>query len=213
MTCRHFPNTAFWSVSVLSYTQAIAQQKEDDKVPPKLLLLLARPLTMGSSHCQRHEVNHSTLIAFATSVLFDGLGLFETLHELFVTTTSGTGSCVLDFIHSHASSPIPRNSICLTSADRFIDMLKLTPPFPQYEPDVCVQHPLVPSSFPPIISCLSFCIYRGGFMPSRWRILRNGSSAHIVVTFNNRVNISSFPNAEGLENKNLGILDRRLAIE
>ncbi|KAK0103523.1 hypothetical protein ONS95_005544 [Cadophora gregata] len=63
-------------------------------------------------------------------------------------------------------------------------------------------------------------VYGGGFatgamdvkyqIPSKW-IER--SQVHIVVTFNYRINIFGYPNAAGLEEQNLGILDQRLAIE
>ncbi|KAI1075970.1 alpha/beta-hydrolase [Whalleya microplaca] len=39
------------------------------------------------------------------------------------------------------------------------------------------------------------------------------SQKHIMVTLNYRVNIFGFPNAAGLEDQNLGILDQRLALE
>ncbi|KAI0005743.1 alpha/beta-hydrolase [Xylariaceae sp. FL0662B] len=39
------------------------------------------------------------------------------------------------------------------------------------------------------------------------------SQKHIMVTMNYRVNIFGFPNAPGLEDQNLGILDQRLALE
>ncbi|KAI1136457.1 alpha/beta-hydrolase [Hypoxylon sp. FL0543] len=41
----------------------------------------------------------------------------------------------------------------------------------------------------------------------------NRSQQHIMVTMNYRVNIFGFPNAVGLEDQNLGILDQRLALE
>ncbi|RAK80879.1 carboxylesterase [Aspergillus fijiensis CBS 313.89] len=39
------------------------------------------------------------------------------------------------------------------------------------------------------------------------------TQAHIVVIMNYRVNVFGFPNAEGLENQNAGLLDQRLAVE
>ncbi|EHA18641.1 hypothetical protein CBS76997_1524 [Aspergillus niger] len=39
------------------------------------------------------------------------------------------------------------------------------------------------------------------------------TQSHIVVTTNYRVNIMGFPNAAGLDNQNLGILDQRAALE
>ncbi|ORX94929.1 Alpha/Beta hydrolase protein [Clohesyomyces aquaticus] len=39
------------------------------------------------------------------------------------------------------------------------------------------------------------------------------SRSHIVVTINYRVNIFGFPNAKGLSDQNLGILDQRIALE
>lgn len=39
------------------------------------------------------------------------------------------------------------------------------------------------------------------------------SQEHIVVTLNYRLNIFGFPNAEGLEEQNVGLLDKRMAIE
>ncbi|KAI1385428.1 alpha/beta-hydrolase [Hypoxylon trugodes] len=41
----------------------------------------------------------------------------------------------------------------------------------------------------------------------------NRSQKHIMVTMNYRVNIFGFPNAVGLDDQNLGILDQRLALE
>ncbi|CZS96718.1 related to triacylglycerol lipase V precursor [Rhynchosporium agropyri] len=71
------------------------------------------------------------------------------------------------------------------------------------------------SSLPVII-----WVYGGGFatggqdvayqIPSNW-IER--SQEHIVVSFNYRINIFGYPNAAGLREQNLGILDQRLAIE
>ncbi|KAI1371272.1 alpha/beta-hydrolase [Hypoxylon crocopeplum] len=58
--------------------------------------------------------------------------------------------------------------------------------------------------------------FRGGgidapyHMPGGWV---NRSQKHIVVTMNYRVHIFGFPNAVGLEDQNLGILDQRLALE
>lgn len=46
--------------------------------------------------------------------------------------------------------------------------------------------------------------------PARWV---NRSQKHIMVTMNYRVNIFGFPNAIGLEDQNLGILDQRSALE
>ena len=63
-------------------------------------------------------------------------------------------------------------------------------------------------------------IYGGGFgtggtvvpyqIPAQWV---ERSSDHLVVSFNYRLNIFGFPNAAGLEQQNLGLLDQRLAIE
>ncbi|RDW79896.1 hypothetical protein BP6252_04534 [Coleophoma cylindrospora] len=39
------------------------------------------------------------------------------------------------------------------------------------------------------------------------------TQSHIVVTINYRVNIMGFPNAAGLDDQNLGILDQRMALE
>lgn len=47
-------------------------------------------------------------------------------------------------------------------------------------------------------------------IPAGWV---NRSQKHIMVTMNYRVNIFGFPNAVGLEDQNLGILDQRLALE
>ncbi|KAI3325437.1 carboxylesterase [Xylariaceae sp. AK1471] len=41
----------------------------------------------------------------------------------------------------------------------------------------------------------------------------NRTQQHIMVTINYRVNIFGFPNAAGLEDQNVGILDQRLALE
>ncbi|KAI1340719.1 Alpha/Beta hydrolase protein [Xylariaceae sp. FL0016] len=48
------------------------------------------------------------------------------------------------------------------------------------------------------------------YNPSGWV---NRSQQHIIVAINYRVNIFGFPNAVGLENQNLGMLDQRLALE
>ena len=63
-------------------------------------------------------------------------------------------------------------------------------------------------------------IYGGGFtgggqnvpyqLPPQW-VQR--SPDHLVVSFNYRVNIFGFPNAAGLTDQNLGILDQRAAVE
>ncbi|KAL1303782.1 hypothetical protein AAFC00_007119 [Neodothiora populina] len=63
-------------------------------------------------------------------------------------------------------------------------------------------------------------IYGGGFetggqnvpyqLPSQWV---ERSRDHIVVSFNYRLNIFGFPNAAGLDDKNVGLLDQRLAVE
>lgn len=63
-------------------------------------------------------------------------------------------------------------------------------------------------------------IHGGGFqwggvntpyqLPPQWIQRTQG---HIVVSMNYRLNIFGFPNAEGLEDQNLGLLDQRLAIE
>ncbi|KAK3216501.1 hypothetical protein GRF29_8g3415928 [Pseudopithomyces chartarum] len=50
----------------------------------------------------------------------------------------------------------------------------------------------------------------GYYDPAAW-IER--SQSHIVVTINYRLNIFAFPNAPGLEEQNLGILDQRMALE
>lgn len=50
----------------------------------------------------------------------------------------------------------------------------------------------------------------GYYDPAAW-IER--SQSHIVVTINYRLNIFGFPNAPGLEEQNLGILDQRMALE
>ncbi|KAL1612322.1 hypothetical protein SLS60_000548 [Paraconiothyrium brasiliense] len=50
----------------------------------------------------------------------------------------------------------------------------------------------------------------GYYNPTSW-IER--SQSHIVVTVNYRVNIFGFPNAPGLKEQNLGILDQRMAME
>ncbi|KAI1862820.1 uncharacterized protein JN550_009967 [Neoarthrinium moseri] len=65
-----------------------------------------------------------------------------------------------------------------------------------------------------------FFITGGGFiiggvdipwqMPTSWV---ERSQSHIVVTINYRLNIFGFPNARGLEQQNLGILDQRAALE
>ncbi|KAK7190884.1 hypothetical protein DPSP01_007854 [Paraphaeosphaeria sporulosa] len=50
----------------------------------------------------------------------------------------------------------------------------------------------------------------GYYNPASW-IER--SQSHIVITVNYRVNIFGFPNAPGLSDQNLGILDQRMALE
>ncbi|KAF3763180.1 alpha/beta-hydrolase [Cryphonectria parasitica EP155] len=62
--------------------------------------------------------------------------------------------------------------------------------------------------------------YGGGFstggqdvpyqIPAQWV---NRTPDHIVVSFNYRVNIFGFPNAGGLDQQNLGLLDQRAAVE
>jgi len=47
-------------------------------------------------------------------------------------------------------------------------------------------------------------------IPAQWV---NRTADHIVVSFNYRVNIFGFPNAGGLEEQNLGLLDQRAAVE
>ncbi|KAI0129093.1 Alpha/Beta hydrolase protein [Xylariales sp. AK1849] len=47
-------------------------------------------------------------------------------------------------------------------------------------------------------------------IPAGWV---NRSQEHIVVSINYRVNVFGFPNAAGLDDQNLGILDGRLAVE
>ncbi|KAJ4350606.1 hypothetical protein N0V95_004610 [Ascochyta clinopodiicola] len=47
-------------------------------------------------------------------------------------------------------------------------------------------------------------------MPAPWV---ERTQAHIVVTINYRLNIFGYPNARGLQEQNLGILDQRLALE
>ena len=39
------------------------------------------------------------------------------------------------------------------------------------------------------------------------------TQSHIVVTINYRMNILGFPNAFGVEDQNLGLLDMRVALE
>ncbi|KAJ4294581.1 hypothetical protein N0V90_008272 [Kalmusia sp. IMI 367209] len=53
-------------------------------------------------------------------------------------------------------------------------------------------------------------INSGYYNPAHW-IER--SQSHIVVTVNYRLNIFGFPNARGLNDQNLGILDQRVALE
>lgn len=53
-------------------------------------------------------------------------------------------------------------------------------------------------------------INSGYYNPTAW-IER--SQSHIIVTVNYRLNIFGFPNAPGLEEQNLGILDQRMALE
>ncbi|OTA66074.1 alpha/beta-hydrolase [Hypoxylon sp. EC38] len=58
--------------------------------------------------------------------------------------------------------------------------------------------------------------FRGGGLDAPYHIPAgwvNRSQKHIMVTMNYRVNIFGFPNAIGLEDQNLGILDQRLAHE
>ncbi|KAI1771441.1 alpha/beta-hydrolase [Hypoxylon cercidicola] len=58
--------------------------------------------------------------------------------------------------------------------------------------------------------------FRGGGLDAPYHIPAgwvNRSQSHIMVTMNYRVNIFGFPNAAGLEDQNLGILDQRLALE
>ncbi|KAK3659334.1 hypothetical protein LTR56_001223 [Elasticomyces elasticus] len=67
---------------------------------------------------------------------------------------------------------------------------------------------------------VAFFITGGGFqtngilvpgqLPPRWV---SRSQSHIVVTINYRMNILGFPNAAGIEDRNLGIMDSRLALE
>ena len=52
-------------------------------------------------------------------------------------------------------------------------------------------------------------INSGYYSPTSW-IER--SQSHIVITINYRVNIFGFPNAPGLAEQNLGILDQRIAL-
>ncbi|KAI2603462.1 alpha/beta-hydrolase [Hypoxylon fragiforme] len=47
-------------------------------------------------------------------------------------------------------------------------------------------------------------------IPAGWV---NRSQKHIMVTMNYRVHIMGFPNAAGLEDQNLGVLDQRMALE
>lgn len=63
-------------------------------------------------------------------------------------------------------------------------------------------------------------IYGGGFqtggqdvpyqIPAQWV---NRTQDHIVVSFNYRLNIFGFPNAAGLEDQNLGLLDQRAFVQ
>ncbi|KAF2441573.1 alpha/beta-hydrolase [Karstenula rhodostoma CBS 690.94] len=53
-------------------------------------------------------------------------------------------------------------------------------------------------------------INSGYYNPASW-IER--SQSHVVITVNYRVNIFGFPNAPGLADQNLGILDQRMALE
>ncbi|KAI1803186.1 alpha/beta-hydrolase [Daldinia bambusicola] len=58
--------------------------------------------------------------------------------------------------------------------------------------------------------------FKGGGLDAPYHIPAgwvNRSQKHIMVTMNYRVNIFGFPNAAGLEDNNLGILDQRLALE
>lgn len=58
--------------------------------------------------------------------------------------------------------------------------------------------------------------FRGGGLDAPYHIPAgwvNRSQKHIMVTMNYRVHIMGFPNAAGLEDQNLGILDQRLALE
>ncbi|KAJ3745578.1 hypothetical protein DFH05DRAFT_1523854 [Lentinula detonsa] len=149
MTRRHFPNTTFWCIYITPPAAAAARASFDDEA-------------------------QSLPTAFATSVLFERPWLLRDVARTICTITSGTGSCVLDFIHSHSTntflaiglmngtSPRVRRFLGIpfaqppvgdrrqlapatsnpNAADRFTDMPKLTRPFPQYESDICVQHPL-----------------------------------------------------------------------
>lgn len=47
-------------------------------------------------------------------------------------------------------------------------------------------------------------------IPAQWV---NRKPDHLVVSFNYRLNIFGYPNAAGLDNQNLGIMDQRSAIE
>jgi len=49
-----------------------------------------------------------------------------------------------------------------------------------------------------------------GQIPTRWV---SRSQEHIVITINYRMNIMGFPNAAGVEDQNLGLLDQRVALE
>ncbi|KAK4987195.1 hypothetical protein LTR50_004796 [Elasticomyces elasticus] len=63
-------------------------------------------------------------------------------------------------------------------------------------------------------------IYGGGFttggedvpyqIPAQWV---ERTQDHVVVSFNYRVNLFGFPNAKGLSDQNLGLLDQRLVVE
>lgn len=78
----------------------------------------------------------------------------------------------------------------------------------------------VPSVLPDAKLTVIVWFYGGGFLnggadslyfnPESW-VQR--SQAQIVVTFNYRVNIFGFPNAPGLDEQNLGLLDQRAALE
>jgi acetylcholinesterase len=49
-----------------------------------------------------------------------------------------------------------------------------------------------------------------GQLPPRWV---SRSQSHIVVTINYRMNIMGFPNAAGLTQQNLGLMDQRTSLE
>lgn len=73
-----------------------------------------------------------------------------------------------------------------------------------------------PSSKLPVLFFMTGGGFQGGGvripyqLPAEWV---EQSQSHIVVTINYRLNIFGFPNAEGLSEQNLGLLDQRAALE